>query len=65
MDIKSNIINALKEVISKEIGKEIDIKLDKTPNLELGDYSVNICFRLAKELKKNPNKDLILWLSVQ
>ncbi|AAB98223.1 arginyl-tRNA synthetase (argS) [Methanocaldococcus jannaschii DSM 2661] len=54
MDIKSNIINALKEVISKEICKEIDIKLDKTPNLELGDYSVNICFRLAKELKKNP-----------
>jgi arginyl-tRNA synthetase len=54
MDIKSNIINALKEVISKEIGKELDIKLDKTPNLELGDYSVNICFRLAKELKKNP-----------
>ena len=54
MDIKSNIINALKEVISKEIGKELDIKLDKTPNLELGDYSINICFRLAKELKKNP-----------
>ena len=51
MDIKSNIINALKEVISKEIGKELDIKLDKTPNLELGDYSINICFRLAKELK--------------
>ncbi|AIJ06406.1 arginyl-tRNA synthetase [Methanocaldococcus bathoardescens] len=54
MDIKSNIINALKKVISEEIGKEIDIKLDKTPNLELGDYSVNICFKLAKELRKNP-----------
>ncbi|XRO76263.1 arginine--tRNA ligase [Methanocaldococcus sp. 10A] len=54
MDVKSNIINALKKVISEEIGKDIEIKLDKTPNLELGDYSVNICFKLAKELKKNP-----------
>ncbi|XRP97384.1 arginine--tRNA ligase [Methanocaldococcus sp. 16A] len=54
MDVKSNIINALKKVISEKIGKEIDIKLDKTPNLELGDYSVNICFKLAKELRKNP-----------
>ncbi len=54
MDVKSNIINALKEVIYKEVGKDIEIKLEKTPNLELGDYSVNICFRLAKELKKNP-----------
>ncbi|XRO75028.1 arginine--tRNA ligase [Methanocaldococcus sp. 28A] len=54
MDIKSNIINALKKVISEEISKDIEIKLDKTPNLELGDYSVNICFKLAKELKKNP-----------
>ncbi|CAB3287128.1 Arginine--tRNA ligase [Methanocaldococcus lauensis] len=56
MDVKSNIINALKKVISEELKKEIDIKLDEPPNLELGDYSVNICFKLAKELKKSPKE---------
>ncbi|MCQ6254696.1 arginine--tRNA ligase [Methanocaldococcus sp.] len=56
MDVKSNIINALKKVISEELKKEIDIKLDEPPNLELGDYSVNICFKLSKELKKSPKE---------
>lgn len=50
----------LKEIISKEIARvldkdveEIEKMLEKTPNLELGDFSFP-CFKLAKEFRKSP-----------
>ncbi|WP_457613029.1 arginine--tRNA ligase [Methanocaldococcus sp.] len=54
MDVKEKIIKALEDIIKEYVGEEISIKLEKPPNTELGDYSVNICFKLAKLLKKSP-----------
>ncbi|HIQ32998.1 MAG TPA: arginine--tRNA ligase [Methanothermococcus okinawensis] len=51
--------NALKDSISKKVkeicGEDVgDIQLEEPPSMELGDYSTNISFRLARVLKKPP-----------
>lgn len=52
MELKQLIINEIAQILNKD---KIDIEkmIEKSPNLEMGDYSFP-CFRLAKEFKKSP-----------
>ena len=56
--IEKNIIDALYKKINELTGKSEEemetIRLDEPPSLDLGDYSTNIAFRLARVLKKSP-----------
>ena len=52
--IEENIVNALKEKIKELTGKDYKIKLYDPPTVELEDYSTNIAFQLARELRKPP-----------
>ncbi|MBA2840195.1 arginyl-tRNA synthetase [Methanococcus maripaludis] len=54
MDVENLIITTLKDKVKELTGNEMDIRLDEPPAINLGDYSTNISFRLAKELKKAP-----------
>ncbi|ENN96050.1 arginyl-tRNA ligase [Methanocaldococcus villosus KIN24-T80] len=47
-----NIKEELKEAIKDLIGEDVEIV--KTPNIDFGDYSTNVCFKLAKKYKKSP-----------
>jgi arginyl-tRNA synthetase len=42
--------------IDQNIEAQIEYSLEKPPNLELGEVSSNISFKLAKKLKKSPIK---------
>ncbi|WP_456471525.1 arginine--tRNA ligase [Methanocaldococcus sp.] len=55
--MKDKIKEIIKEEIKKKFEIETDFNVDEPPSIELGDYSVNIAFRLAKILKKAP-KDI-------
>ncbi|AEH07062.1 arginine--tRNA ligase [Methanothermococcus okinawensis] len=56
--IEKNIIEALYKKINELTGESEEkmetIRLEEPPSLNLGDYSTNIAFRLAKLLKKSP-----------
>ncbi|ADG13082.1 arginyl-tRNA synthetase [Methanocaldococcus infernus ME] len=54
----------MKEIIKEEVKKkilekfnvDIEVNVDEPPKIEMGDFSVNVAFRLAKELKRNPKE---------
>ena len=47
----------LKEVIAKTLGVDIElVEIEIPKNQENGNYSSNICFKLASKIKKNPNQ---------
>jgi arginyl-tRNA synthetase len=52
--LRERIEEKLKEIIERSFGLRIDFYLEESPEEDFGDYSTNILFRLAKELKKNP-----------
>ncbi|MBQ9298802.1 MAG: arginine--tRNA ligase [Clostridia bacterium] len=52
MSIKESIASAIANILDKDVAEIYQI-LDKSPNLEMGDYSLP-CFKLAKELKMAP-----------
>ncbi|MBA2846915.1 arginyl-tRNA synthetase [Methanococcus maripaludis] len=54
MDVENLIITTLKDKVKELTGNEMDIRLDEPPAINMGDYSTNISFRLAKDLKKAP-----------
>ncbi|BAP63206.1 arginine--tRNA ligase [Methanococcus maripaludis] len=54
MDVENLIITTLKDKVKELTGNEMDIRLDEPPAINMGDYSTNISFRLAKYLKKAP-----------
>lgn len=54
MDVENLIITTLKDKVKGLTGNEMDIRLDEPPAINMGDYSTNISFRLAKDLKKAP-----------
>ncbi|MBA2862042.1 arginine--tRNA ligase [Methanococcus maripaludis] len=54
MDVENLIITTLKDKVEELTGNEMDIRLDEPPAINMGDYSTNISFRLAKDLKKAP-----------
>ncbi|WP_371678290.1 arginine--tRNA ligase [Methanofervidicoccus sp. A16] len=49
--IKDAIYRKIQEICEEDVG---DIQLDEPPSLELGDYSTNVSFRLARVLRKPP-----------
>ncbi len=55
MNILEKIEKLIKEKITKLYDKDIDVKLEFPPNIELGDFTIN-CFLLAKELELNPQE---------
>lgn len=52
MNIKNIIANEIASILNKDVF-EVEKIIEKSPNLEMGDYSFP-CFRLAKEFKKSP-----------
>ncbi|TSC55870.1 MAG: arginyl-tRNA synthetase [Parcubacteria group bacterium Gr01-1014_18] len=50
MSIRNQIISILKNIL----GEQLDISLEHPADNKNGDYSTNICLRLAKEVKKSP-----------
>ncbi|ABR54259.1 arginyl-tRNA synthetase [Methanococcus vannielii SB] len=54
MDVKKLIVVAIEKKVLDLTGKQIEIRLDEPPSINMGDYSTNIAFRLSKELKKAP-----------
>ena len=52
MSVKDSIAKEIANVLNKDI-LEIEKSIEKSPNLEMGDYSFP-CFRLAKEYRKSP-----------
>ena len=54
MNLKENIANEIAKILDKDISEIIPI-LDKSPNLDMGDYSLP-CFKLAKELRMAPQQ---------
>jgi len=55
IEVENAIIDAIHRKIQEIYGENIgDIQLDEPPSLELGDYSTNISFRLARILRKPP-----------
>lgn len=54
MNIKRDIAENIAKVLGKDV-IEIEKMIEKSPNLEMGDYSFP-CFKLAKELKKAPQQ---------
>ena len=54
MNIKSIIIEALKNCISLLEYPEKDIQLSPPNNSDFGDFSTNIALLLSKDLKENP-----------
>ncbi|MBP2142960.1 arginyl-tRNA synthetase [Methanococcus voltae] len=53
-EIENKLIEILNEKVKNLTGEEIEIRLDEPPSINMGDYSTNICFRLAKPLRKAP-----------
>lgn len=54
MSIKESIASEIANILDKDVVEIYQI-LDKSPNLEMGDYSLP-CFKLAKELKMAPQQ---------
>lgn len=54
MDIKNVIASEIARILDKDV-VEIEKMIEKSPNLDMGDYSFP-CFRLAKELRKAPQQ---------
>lgn len=52
MSVKDSIAKEIANVLNKDV-LEIEKSIEKSPNLEMGDYSFP-CFRLAKEYRKSP-----------
>lgn len=52
MNLKNVIANEIANILNKDV-LEIENMIEKSPNLDMGDYSFP-CFRLAKEFKKSP-----------
>uniref|UniRef100_A0A7C2NZC8 Arginine--tRNA ligase n=1 Tax=candidate division WOR-3 bacterium TaxID=2052148 RepID=A0A7C2NZC8_UNCW3 len=52
--LRERIEEKLKEIIEKNFGLKADFYLEESAEENFGDYSTNILFKLAKELKKNP-----------
>ncbi len=52
MSVKDSIAKEIANVLNKDV-LEIEKSIEKSPNLEIGDYSFP-CFRLAKEYRKSP-----------
>ena len=54
MSIKESIASEIADILDKDVVEIYQI-LDKSPNLEMGDYSLP-CFKLAKELRMAPQQ---------
>lgn len=54
MEVGKRIQETLAEKVTELTGKEMEIRLEEPPSINMGDYSTNIAFRLAKDLKKAP-----------
>ena len=52
MELKKLVANKIAEILDKD-SSEIEKSIEKSPNLEMGDFSFP-CFRLAKEFRKSP-----------
>lgn len=52
MSLREVVANEIAKILNKDI-EEIDKILEKSPSLDMGDYSFP-CFRLAKEFRKSP-----------
>lgn len=52
--LREKIENEIRDFIQKEFKLESDFFLEESKDEKFGDYSTNLPFRLAKELKKNP-----------
>lgn len=52
MELKKLVANKIAEILDKD-SSEIEKSIEKSPNLEMGDFSFP-CFRLAKEFRKFP-----------
>ena len=52
MELKKIVANKIAEILDKD-SSEIEKSIEKSPNLEMGDFSFP-CFRLAKEFRKSP-----------
>ena len=52
MELKKLVANKIEEILDKD-SSEIEKSIEKSPNLEMGDFSFP-CFRLAKEFRKSP-----------
>lgn len=52
--LRERIEEKLAEIIEKNFGLKADFYLEESAGENFGDYSTNILFKLAKELKKNP-----------
>lgn len=52
MELKKLVANKIAEILDKECS-EVEKSIEKSPNLEMGDFSFP-CFRLAKEFRKSP-----------
>ena len=52
MELKKIVANKIAEILDKD-SSEIEKNVEKSPNLEMGDFSFP-CFRLAKEFRKSP-----------
>jgi len=54
MEVEKRIQETLAEKVTELTGKEMEIRLEEPPSINMGDYSTNIAFRLAKDLRKAP-----------
>ena len=52
MELKKLVANKIAEILDKD-SSEIEKNIEKSPNLEMGDFPFP-CFRLAKEFRKSP-----------
>ncbi|MEO0258628.1 MAG: arginine--tRNA ligase [candidate division WOR-3 bacterium] len=54
--LREKIENEIREFIQKEFKQEVDFFLEESKDEKFGDYSTNLPFKLAKELKRNPSE---------
>ncbi len=55
-EIKRVFTSSLLEVCSSLYSTKVELSVSRTPNLEIGDFGSPVAFKLAKILKKAPNK---------